>query len=151
MGLDKSTEIEINENVENTDNNMIEKEPEKVKINDSLYQSYRMNETNSASGLPPPILVKIKDPNMIEKIWKNDKRKVLKTDMLSLIEKIDDRSIYINPHLTMAKQYIYKKARDARRNKIVEYAWVRSGEVYVRKTKTSKIILIKHADQLNDM
>lgn len=59
--------------------------------------------------------------------------------------------IYIGEQLIKARQFLFKKARDARRNKIIKYTWMRNGEILIRKTDTSRIIILKDYRQLNDI
>lgn len=95
-----------------------------------------LSQTITTPNFLQQYLVKFTSTNIVEKIRQNKKRKVLNTSMLSSEHHIPPRPIYINEHM-------YKKARDARREKKVEFTWVKNGEVYVRKTANSRPISIK--------
>lgn len=118
--------------------------------NDDIENSQRSNKIENNSGLPPEIMVKFKNSDIKVKIMINKKSKKLNTNMFD-INKIDvtHRAFYINEQLVKTRQFIYKKARDARKNDQIKYAWVRNGEIYVRKTDTSKIIKLKDISQLD--
>lgn len=59
-----------------------------------------------------------------------------------------ERPIYISEHLTARRQYISKLARDAKRTGLIKFAWVKNGNIFVRQTEESRIIKVKHKEQL---
>ena len=61
------------------------------------------------------------------------------------------RPIYINEDLTKINQIIFKKARDLKRQKIIEFAWARNGRIYVKKTATSNKVFAPNIQILNDI
>lgn len=70
--------------------------------------------------------------------------------MLSSKHNEEERAIYINPNLTKERQFLYKIARDARKNKKLDFVWVKNGEIFIRKNENSKILKLIYKDQLND-
>lgn len=44
---------------------------------------------------------------------------------------------------------LYKKARDLKKAKNIQFTWVKSGKLFIRKTPTSKIIRIFQESNLN--
>lgn len=110
---------------------------------------YRMENKENLSGLPSPIMFKVKNKDIVSKILKNKKGKKLNTNMLPS-KKYESRPIYINEDLIKQRQFLYKKARDARKGKKIEFAWVKDGEIFIRKNSESRIIVLKHINQLNN-
>lgn len=118
--------------------------------NDDIEFSKRNNKNGNESGLPPDIIINFKNKENKIKIMKNKKTKTLNTKMLDSIKnRVEHRAFYINEQLIRSRRYIHKKAREAKKNNYIKYAWVNDGEVYVRKTDTSKIIKLKDISQLD--
>lgn len=67
-----------------------------------------------------------------------------------LVDGADGKPIYMNSELTGYFQLIFKKARDLRRRKIVKFVWEKNGELLVRKEEGSKVIRVKHLDDLDE-
>lgn len=59
--------------------------------------------------------------------------------------------IYINEVLTKRNQYLFKLARDQKREGKLKFTWFRNGRLLVRKTEKSKAKEITSAIVLNDI
>ncbi|GAB0095851.1 hypothetical protein DMENIID0001_112840 [Sergentomyia squamirostris] len=66
-----------------------------------------------------------------------------------LFEDGDDKPIYINERLTTYFQLLHKKARDMKRNKLIQYVWVRDGRLFVRQVEKGPVAQIKHQADLD--
>lgn len=84
-----------------------------------------------------------------KKIVMAEKRKTtLSTKKLGLQE---DNVLYINHELTRENQYLFKEAREFRKQFNYKFVWANEEKVYLRKTETSKILSINKESQLNDL
>lgn len=104
---------------------------------DEIEITFRGKHSSIASGSTKAIHVNFKTNESKMKIMSAMKGKKLNTELLGCPMK---RPIYINEQLTSKNQKLYKEARELRRQKIVKFAWVKNGVVYVRQTETSQII-----------
>lgn len=105
------------------------------------------------SGLPRSIIVVFNDKQKRDEVLKNNKiqkkkKNEIDTSILKLNQNEEARTIYIAEQLTMKKQYLYKVARDIRREKCIKFAWVSEGDIFIRKYENSKIIKIKNIEQI---
>lgn len=132
-----------------------------VKIANALNVSLETNEIENAtrkataseeSGLPRSIIVQFKSKSKRDEILQNKKHNIT-THCLELAEKNDTphRPIYISEHLTPRKQFIFKIARDIKRAQIIKFAWAKNGDIFIRESERSKIIKIKHIQQLKNL
>lgn len=113
----------------------------------------RLSGTNS-SGLPSPIVIKFNNQKVKEAVMAAKTLHKIDTNSLSITEInqiMEKRPIYISDQLTRHKQFIYKCARDLKKENKIAYAWTKKGEILVRKTENSPTIIIKHQEQLNDI
>lgn len=104
---------------------------------------------NEESGLPRSIIVEFKNKSKRDEIL--ERRKTTITTQCLQLSQINNkpfRPIYIAEHLTSRKQFIFKMARDIKRAKQIKFAWARNGDIFVRQSERSKIIKIKHIQQL---
>lgn len=62
----------------------------------------------------------------------------------------DKRIVYINEHLTMVNKYLYKLARDMRKENKIKYVWIRNGKLFVRTEDNSPHKIINDIEQLNE-
>lgn len=115
---------------------------------DDIKKLYRSNETASNSGMPPQIVVEFFEKSVRDELLAKKKGHNLNTGALASYSG-DARPIYIGEMLTGYRQFVFKRARDLKRENIVKYAWVKDGEVFVRKDDTSRIIKIKHHSQID--
>lgn len=134
---------------------------------DDIVDCYRVNNVQNDSGLPPDIVVKFKNNKTKTEIIEKKKIIKLNNNILSRnmvkegecenqnqgddINQVqgESRNIYICEQLTKARQFLFKKARDARRNKIIKYTWTSNGDILIRKTDNSKILILKDYKQLH--
>lgn len=120
-----------------------------------IEECYRSETRKKTAGFPPEIFIKFKNIKIKNEILENKKGKRLNTKILNdenqnQNAQYESRPLYINEQLTKYRQKLHKESRDARRENKVKYVWVNRGNVYVRKTDTSKIIKITEINQLND-
>lgn len=108
---------------------------------------HRMKTANVNSGFPSSIIVEFTDENIKKDIIKKKKNKSIKTQSIGING--EDRNIYISEHLTPRKQFLFKSARDIKRKNGIKYAWANDGDVFIRKSDTSRIIKLKNINQLN--
>ncbi|XP_044766189.1 uncharacterized protein LOC123322311 [Coccinella septempunctata] len=78
-----------------------------------------------------------------------NKRKNIKTPRMSLNGVSGE--FFVNEHLTLNNEILYKEARIAAKNKGYKYVWVRNGIVFCRKTDTSGIFVLKNSDSVGRM
>lgn len=109
----------------------------------------RKKTANENSGFPGSLVVKFSDKNVRDNII-TSKIKYRITNK-SLNSKASDRPIYISEQLTTRKQYLFKIARDCKREKMIEYAWVKNGDILIRKTANSRVVQVKNLQQLTQI
>lgn len=102
-------------------------------------EMYRINTGENESGLPPPIMMKLYKMSDKELILKGKKGKTLDTTLI--YPKSEKHTIYIYEHLTNHYRYLFKKARDIKRSGAVKFAWYKDGNILIRKTEKSKVIV----------
>lgn len=95
-----------------------------------IVSATRTATSNVKSGLPKTIIVRLKDKNKRELILKNKK---------NLRQTNNDRPIFITEQLTTRRQFILKKARDIKRKKLIEFVWVKNGNIFMRQFGLSRI------------
>lgn len=90
-----------------------------------------------ASGLSPPIIIKFKNRCVRDLVFQQRKIKQIELqknlDTSILGYKTQVRPIYISEQLTPYFQFLFKRARDIKRENIVKYAWVKNGKILVKK------------------
>lgn len=102
------------------------------------------------SGMPKSLIVKFNVKNVRDTILKNKKITKISTKTLN-INDTNNRPIYISEQLTSRKQYLFKMARDLKRMKIIQYAWVKDGDILIRKSDGSRVVPIKSNQQLSQL
>lgn len=105
----------------------------------------RIATMNENSGFPKSLIVMFKNKNIRDNLLKNRKKEVFTNP---LQQTGINRRIYISEQLTARKQYLFKFARDIKRNNFIKYVWVKDGELFIRKDDHSKILKIKNLEQL---
>lgn len=108
----------------------------------------KMLPANVSSGLPPPIVVQFTDSITKTSVMAANKSK--KLDSLIISPKQPKRPIYLNEQLTRHKQFMFKEARQLKRDGKVKFAWTKNGEIYVRKNEQSPHVKFKNINQRND-
>lgn len=61
----------------------------------------------------------------------------------------NNRPIYVTEQLSAKQQFIFKKARDLKRAKKIQFAWVKNGNILIRRTAGSKAVNITNITELN--
>lgn len=92
------------------------------------------------SGLPKSIIVRLNDKSKRDMLIKNRKKLMHNNNM---------RPIYITEQLTTKQQFVFKKARDLKRQNVIKFTWVKDGKILVRKTMDSKAVNITDITDLN--
>lgn len=95
------------------------------------------------AGDQQPILVRFTNRWIKMKIL-NAKKTYRTLSLDQVISSQDARPIYINEHLTLKCQALYKRARHLRAKNHYKYAWVRDGKVFLRKTDDAKVIQVSN-------
>lgn len=103
-------------------------------------------------GEDKPILVRFTNRWMKEKIL-NAKRKARNLTLfnIGMAPQNKDKNIFINEHLTLNAQALFKRARHLKTKGHFKYAWSRGGKIFLKKTETSKAILINNEIQMKTM
>lgn len=116
----------------------------KVSIEEKhIKTAFRKSITNIGSGFPRSIIVSFQNKEKRDEIL--TKRRTQITTQC----RTAPSDICAAEQLTERKQYLFKLARDIKRAKIIKFAWARNGEIFIRVTEESRIIKMKHCDQLN--
>ncbi|XP_055388058.1 uncharacterized protein LOC129616460 [Condylostylus longicornis] len=121
-----------------------------VELEDNdIEEIYRMRNSSTKSGEPEKIMVKFNKVETKLNILKSAKKAKLTIEIFD--KQIDNRNnfIFINERLTKYFNRLYKQARDSKKRKIIQYAWVRSGNIFIRVTDNSPIIKILSETSLN--
>lgn len=167
--------IAVDQKIDNTDqhgmannlviNGVIESENENAtKVTIQIAQALNVNletteiksatrkaTTNVNSGLPRSIIVQFNNKITRDNILKNKKTRITNKTINNNTKKEDDRTIYISEQLTSRKQYLFKMARDLKRSNTIQFAWVKEGNIFIRRTEDSRIIKIHTADQIKQL
>lgn len=123
----------------------------------NIKTAMRQQTMNADNGLGKSIIVEFNDKKTRDDIIKQYKenRKLENKDRISTKKILNnttiDRSIYISEQLTKRKQYLCKVARDMKREKRVEFVWVKDGDVYIRKYSGAPAVKIKTTQQLHNI
>lgn len=126
----------------------------KVPIDASdIRTAHRKMTANAESGLPRSIIVEFKNKSKRDEILELRKTTTLATQCVQLSQTPDKpfRPIYIAEQLTSRKQFIFKMARDIKRANKIKFAWAKNGDIFIRQSERSKIIKIKHIQQLKQL
>lgn len=120
----------------------------KVQLNENEIDSaYRLKTASRNSGLPRSIVVKFTDKKKRNEILEHRKAKIT----TKILDMEDERNIYIAEQLTYRRQYLFKKARDVKRNKKVMFAWVKDGDIFIRRTEKSRVVKVINTKILNNL
>lgn len=66
------------------------------------------------------------------------------------IEGISEQ-LFINEHLTMDNKLLFKETRETIKAKHYKYAWVKDGNIYIRKDDSSRVLQVKSRDTLSKL
>lgn len=134
-----------------------------VQIKDTeVINIYRKHKRHTNSGLPPTIIVTLINSKIKQKILDSKKHikikngEIIDTELNNLANddpnKLLDhnRLIYINDHLIRSNEFLFKKARDLKRDNKIKFAWVKNGKVFIRKTDTSRVINFNNSIIFNE-
>lgn len=102
-----------------------------------------------SSGLPAPIVIRFNNNKTKAAVMAASKSHKINADIIDT--SFEKRPIYITEQLTRNKQFIFKCARDKKREGKIKFAWSKNGEIYIRISENSPIIRIKRHQELNDI
>lgn len=110
----------------------------------------RLKTHSENSGMPKSVIIEFNNIRVRDEMLKKKKEKLSTSNIMHDIVKnsSDDRPIYITEEITKYRRYLFKIARDIKREKRIEFAWVKNGELFVKKNKDSKAVKIKFQEQL---
>lgn len=102
---------------------------------------HRVKPMRPVQGQPKNIVAKLKDRSLKNQIIVGiRKRRGLTTADLGIGG--DPTICYVNEHLTQANKALYKKCRIFTKEKSYQYAWIKNGTIYVRKSDKDPAITI---------
>jgi hypothetical protein len=132
-----------------------------VSINNTDIHEIRRKKFNNNpnNGLPAPIIVKFYNKQKRDLIMERNRTLKLKKNMLQSFNLANNnneanngrRFIYINEQLTKTNKFLFKKARDYRRAKKIERAWVRNGTIFYKITENGPLNLINNISDFDDI
>lgn len=117
-----------------------------IQIEDEMGKCYRKRENQDKS----PIIIELKKNKTKETILKARKDVGLITTKDCQL-KGRENNIFINEQLTNLASKLFYNVRELKKNKKIAYAWTREGNVYARKTETSKKVRIKSETDLSEI
>lgn len=119
---------------------------------EEIINCHTQNNRSENSGEPPSIVVELINVKIKEKIVQKKKQKTLKVKEIftSSSSHLQDGVIFINEKLSTYFNYLFKKARDLKRDGKLKFAWVKNGKVFIRKSEESAVIRVFNTDILND-
>lgn len=126
----------------------------KVETNTNyLKEVYRQPTENSRSSLPAPVVVEFHHKatrDHILELRKSRERIHLDSKMINPeIEDGDNHTIFISEHLTSLNSYLFKLARDLKREGKIKYAWFSDGKLLIRRAEKSRVIKILSVRDFN--
>lgn len=129
----------------------VEKIAEKMQVTlnaNDIKTIFRKKTSSKYSNLPPSIIVQFHSSKKRDEFMQKKKDVRLSTTIFGKDE-IARSDIYISEQLTNRRQFIMKMARELKRDKKIEFAWSKYGEIFIRRKTGSSAIKIKHSEQLN--
>lgn len=107
---------------------------------------------STKSQMPPSIQVRFHSKEKRDDIMaKKKSKRDLTTDVLNMAaDNSRAVNIYINEVLTKRNRYLFKLARDLKRDGKIQFAWFRDGRLLVRKTEKGRVREVFSCDALNE-
>lgn len=97
----------------------------------------------------PPIIVRFTSRDKRRDfLQKRKDKKTVSCHEAGLAGREQDRLIFVNEHLTKHNEYLLYRARLLRKQKVIKYAWVSNGSIYVRKSDNDRAFKIKKVGHL---
>lgn len=110
---------------------------------DAIHRIPTRNEKNKDCS---PIVVQFTTRQLREKILTNAKKTTITTKDLQ--KSGDEKTVYINEHLTKAKKEIMYEARKLKFQQNYKFLWSRNGKIFIRKGEKTKVIELQSLDDL---
>lgn len=124
------------------------------KLDSSLLENcYRR--PSSDNKIPPKIILKFirksdKDEMLrCRKIKRDFSTRNLDTSLSDLIT--EHKTIYINELLTVQNKELLVRAKEYKKCNRIKFLWIKNGNILMRKTETSPVIMIKSDSNFNDL
>ena len=108
----------------------------------------RMKNTDGNMNTNRPILVQYRCPQTRNTVFKN-KKALRGVDTLMMGLANEKKNIYINEHLSGDMKFLLRQANIVRKEKEWRFLWTNGGVIHVRKSESSRVILIKRQEDLN--
>ncbi|KAG7304860.1 hypothetical protein JYU34_010252 [Plutella xylostella] len=106
----------------------------------------RVQPRTKVPGRPKTVVAKLKSASIKDLLISNArKNRGFTTDDIGMPGKAS--VIFINEQLTPHNKELHKKIRDAAKNKLYRYVWIRNGKIFVRRDdKSPKILILEEKD-----
>lgn len=127
-------------------------------INDNdIYYCSRTAKMNSNSSRPRSILVKLSSPQLrdsliasVQKYNKTHPQNKLNTSDLGIAAS-SSTQVYVVENLSPENKSLHAAARIRARELNYKFVWVRAGRIFMRKSETTKVILVRSTDVLEKL
>lgn len=121
-----------------------------------IYRKPHSNDENNSPSQtnPPKILIEFfekKTRDSIMNAYKKSNRDKKYLNTGSVFGDNTTQPVYIEEVLTKLNSYLFKKARDLKRQNKIAFAWVTNGRVLVRLTEKGKVREIRNIDFFNEL
>lgn len=107
---------------------------------DAIHRIPSQNEKNS------PIIVQFTTRQIREKIMTNIKNTKITTKDLG--RKGEERTVFVNEHLTKNKKQLMFEARKLKKTNEYMFLWSKNGKIFIRKGERTPVIELKNFDDL---
>lgn len=74
--------------------------------------------------------------------------KACKLKASDISPRFPDTPVYVNEHLTPELKSLFRDARKTKVEKNIKFCWVRDGKIFLRKDESSRVLRVKHHDDL---
>lgn len=117
-----------------------------VQINKN-FLAYRVGNTNEDKLASKPIKVIFEEETIKLNMIKSKKKFELQSKDLGFRE---NNKIYLNHDLTKTSLELYKAAKEYKKRMNFKFLWISNGNILLRKTDDSKVILVQNLEQLKN-
>lgn len=80
-----------------------------------------------------------------------ESRKIIKNLSTKNIGMEPDLSIYIRENLTSKSSFLFKQARDFRKQFNFKFVWTKNGQIFLRKNEAEKIINVVNEEVIHNL
>jgi len=89
--------------------------------------------------------------NHQDKVKILESRKIIRNLSTKNIGMEPDESIYIRENLTSKSSFLFKQARDFRKQFNFKFVWTKNGQIFLRKNKSEKIIIVVNEEVIHNL